>query len=107
MKGYLVIIAAFLILFVCGNVYAYRLGRWIFTRRKHLRIYTAVFVILSLSYIAGRILERHFPAGTIAYVTSLAGAYWFAFLLYGGIGVLIIDVIAWGGRIRGRFMNVP
>lgn len=106
MKGYLLIFIVFLLIFICGNFYVYRLGRWVFTCRNHLRIYTGIFVILSLSYIAGRILERYFPAGTAAYMTSLAGAYWFAFLLYGGIGVLIVDVIAWGGHIRGKLMNV-
>ena len=91
---FIIFFSVFLSVLALGNFYIYRLGRWAIDNPLLRRIYTAVFIFLAVSYILGRFSQK-----ILSYENPLTvfliwtGSFWFAFMVYLGIGTLSVDII--------------
>ncbi|OGS33585.1 MAG: hypothetical protein A2293_12400 [Elusimicrobia bacterium RIFOXYB2_FULL_49_7] len=54
--------------------------------------YVALFLLLAISFIAGRILEQNAP-GALSTLLVWIGSFWFSMLLYGFLFCLTVDLI--------------
>lgn len=76
-----------------GNIYIWRLGRWFIPSGTARTVYTAVFVLLAVSYFAGRFGQR-----LLSYENPLPcsliwiGSFWIAMMLYLGIATAAVDL---------------
>lgn len=63
-------------------------------------LYTAGFILLALTFIAGKILEsRH--SSIVSDILNIIGGFWLAFMLYGVLFLLLSDIIYLPGRLTG------
>ena len=56
------------------------------------KIYLPAFIILASSFIVGRVIERVYMSA-VSDIIMWIGAFWLAFLLYGFLYVLLIDIL--------------
>ena len=97
---FLIFFSIFFSVYFLTNYYIYIRGLQAFTFSPLLKmIYVKLFIILALSYIAGRILE-HITVCRIADFLTWIGSWWLALMVYFLIVVVIIDFI----RITDHFL---
>lgn len=71
-------------------------------------VYSVVFIILALAFIAGKILERHHPS-VVSDIINITGSFWLAFMLYGFLLFVVSDFVFLLTRLSGYLNadNVP
>jgi predicted MPP superfamily phosphohydrolase len=84
-----------------GNAYIFYKGYSIIPPVREKRIlYTVLFIVIALSFIAAKFLEsRH--SSVLTDILNIIGGFWMAFLLYGFLFLILSDVIALILRIPG------
>jgi len=93
-----------LTVYLTVNYYIMRRGLQSLPRRKSLRIaYISVFILLALSYIAGRLFER-WEFIDLARIFTLVGAFWIASILYFFLLILFADFLR---ALNGFFHFFP
>ncbi|MBU0712314.1 metallophosphoesterase [bacterium] len=98
---FLIFFSIFFSVYFMTNYYIYIRGLQAFTFSPLLKtIYIKLFIILALSYIAGRILER-ITVCRIADFLTWIGSYWLALMVYFLLMVILIDVI----RVADHFLH--
>ena len=97
---FLIFFSIFISIYFLINYYIYIRGLQAFTFTPLLRkIYIKLFVILALSYITGRLLER-ITVCRIADFLTWIGSYWLALMVYFLAMVILIDII----RLTDHFL---
>ncbi len=95
------IVVIFLIIYVLVNVYVYRRGRRLLSPRPLFRRgFLLLFLLLSGSYLLGRLADGFFPDPVISFLVQL-GAWWFGFLFYLFLLLLPVDLV----RLLDRFFH--
>jgi predicted MPP superfamily phosphohydrolase len=106
----MLMIAFFLLIFIIADLYVFFLGRRLFNSTRGKRWYTAVFIFIALSFFIGRSLERISHNNPVIYILMIVGAYWFACMLYLGIGSFLIDctslMLYIAEKVRGKAYNI-
>jgi len=98
---FLIFFSIFFSVYFMTNYYIYIRGLQAFTFSPLLKtIYIKLFIILALSYIAGRILER-ITVCRIADFLTWIGSYWLALMVYFLLMVILIDVV----RVADHFLH--
>lgn len=81
-----------LTVYTLANYYIFRRGLQAIPAGSWMRsVYIASFIVLSMSYIAGRTFER-FDTGGVAEFLTCVGAFWLAAMLYFFLSILIMDL---------------
>jgi len=97
----------FLIVFIIyfsANAYIFIKGYRAMQGYMSLLIYSASFILLALTFIVGKILERN-SSSVVADVLNVIGGFWLAFMLYAFLLLLVSDIIYAGGRITGMLTD--
>jgi len=98
---FLIFFSIFFSVYLMTNYYIYIRGLQAFTFSPLLKtIYVKLFIILALSYIAGRILER-ITVCRIADFLTWIGSYWLALMVYFLLMVVLIDIV----RVTDHFLH--
>jgi uncharacterized protein len=93
MRNIIIFFSVVFVVYAAVNYYIFIRGWQVIPKDSSLRYYyLALFLILSLSYFAGRFLENHIPAG-FCNIFIWVGAYWLAFMIYFLLGILLIDFL--------------
>lgn len=101
MRTYAFIIFYSIVLSIYGLVNYYIFSRGLHSLPVESRIrpwYIGIFLFLSLSFVAGRFLERHYQS-LITDVLVWSGSFWLAAMFYFLLAVILIDIIRlvnWG-----------
>jgi predicted MPP superfamily phosphohydrolase len=91
--NFIIFFSVFFLLYGLINFYVFLRGWQALPADSPLRApYVVAFSILSLSFFAGRLLERSAP-GAISTFLVWAGSFWFAALAYFALAAIIIDVL--------------
>jgi uncharacterized protein len=89
--NFVIFLSIFLVVFGSVNYYIFIRGWQSVPKEPFIRIpYLIIFIIVSFSYIAGRLLERQ----TICLASDLLiwiGSFWFGMMLYLFLGVVVCD----------------
>ncbi|MBD3290607.1 metallophosphoesterase [candidate division KSB1 bacterium] len=94
---FVIFFSIFFIIYGLVNYYIFIRGWQALPQHSKMRIpYLVVFLLISLSFIAGRIIER-FWLGTFSKTVVFIGAFWLGAMLYFFLIVLILDI--------ARFVN--
>ncbi len=98
---FLIFFSIFFSVYFLVNYYIYIRGLQAFILSPLLKsIYVKLFIILALSYIAGRILER-ITVCRIADLLTWIGSYWLALMIYFLLMVILIDIV----RVTDHFLH--
>ncbi len=101
--GFVIFFSIFFTIYGLVNYYIYVRGLQALPRDGSVRYwYTAVFILVALSYVAGRFLERL----TVCAASDLlvwAGSFWLAYMLYLFLGVLTVDIARLANHVTGFF----
>jgi len=93
----------FLIVFIIyfsANAYIFIKGYRAMQGYMSLLFYSASFILLALTFIIGKILERS-SSSVVADILNVIGGFWLAFMLYAFLLLLVSDIIYAGGRLTG------
>jgi hypothetical protein len=100
---FLIFFSIFFTVYSLVNYYIYIRGLQALPRDGTVRYwYTGLFILLSLSFIAGRFLERL----TVCAASDLmvwVGSFWLGFMLYFFLAVLLLDIARIGNHFTGFF----
>jgi predicted MPP superfamily phosphohydrolase len=98
---FLIFISIVLTIYSLGNIYIFLKGYNILPPpREHKLLFTLLFVVLSLTFVAAKILEsRH--SSVFTDILNIIGGFWMAFMLYSIIFLLLSDLIALSLKIPG------
>lgn len=103
MKNFIIFFSIVFIIYGLINYYIFIRGWQSIPKDSPVRTYyLIIFLILSLSYFAGRFLENRLPAG-VCNIFIWVGAYWLALMVYLLLGVLIVDLLRLINYIIGIF----
>ncbi len=90
---FIIFFSVFLLIYGIVNYYIFIRGWHALPRHSALRaFYTALFLIVSLSYIFGRVLERY----TVCAISDCAiwlGSFWLGYMLYLFLGAALVDML--------------
>ncbi len=97
----LIFISIVLAVYSLGNIYIFLKGYNILPPpREHKLLFTILFVVLSLTFVAAKILEsRH--SSVFTDILNIIGGFWMAFMLYSILFLLLSDLIALSLKIPG------
>ncbi len=103
MKGFIVFFAIVFFFYSLVNFYIFIRG-WqaLPSDGIYKTVYLVVFLFLSLSYIAGRVLEK-VALSSISDFFIWVGAYWLAIMVYLLLAVLVIDIFRLLNHFTGIF----
>ena len=98
---FLIFISIVLTIYSLGNIYIFLKGYNILPPpREHKLLFTILFVVLSLTFVAAKILEsRH--SSVFTDILNIIGGFWMAFMLYSILFLLLSDLIAVSLKIPG------
>lgn len=82
------------------NAYLYFKGAHAFTGILSIRLYNILFILISFSFIAGKILERRYSS-VLSDSLNVIGGFWLSFMLYSVIIILPVDLTALVLRLAG------
>ncbi|HPN37883.1 MAG TPA: metallophosphoesterase [Melioribacteraceae bacterium] len=92
-KSFLIFFAIVFIVYLSVNSYIFIRGLQSFKPESPLKgFYIVSFVIVSLTFWAGRITENYFPS-IFTDVLVWIGSFWLAFILYFLIAIILLDII--------------
>ena len=97
----LIFISVVLTIYSLGNIYIFLKGYNILPPpREHKVLFTILFFIFSLTFVAAKILEsRH--SSVFTDILNIIGGFWMAFMLYSILFLLLSDLIALSLKIPG------
>ena len=100
---FLIFFSVFLTIYGLVNYYIYIRGLQALPREGQIRYwYTGLFVLIALSFIAGRFLERLTVCAASDLLVWL-GSFWLGFMLYVLVAVLLLDITRLGNHFIGFF----
>ncbi len=87
------------------NIYIFLKGYYTIPAPGNFRIlYSVIFIVLALTFIAGKILEaRH--SSVLSDILNIIGGFWMAFMLYGFLFLFLSDIISLILRLVGIVSN--
>ena len=92
-KMFLVFLSVAVVVTALAILYVWRLGKWFIPAGTLRTVYTAVFVLLAVSYFAGRFGQRLLDSGNpLPCALIWIGSFWMAMTLYLGIATLAVDL---------------
>lgn len=93
MKNFIIFFSVVLTVYGLINFYIFIRGWQAFPKDSPLRMYyLAVFLILSISYVAGRILEKN-SISAVSDTLIWTGSFWLGYMVYLLLGVVFIDLL--------------
>jgi predicted MPP superfamily phosphohydrolase len=103
MRNFIIFFSIVFLIYGLINYYIFIRGWQAIPKDSPIRIYyLIIFLVLSLSYFAGRFLENRLPAG-VCNIFIWVGAYWLALMVYLLLGVLLVDILRFFNYIIGFF----
>jgi uncharacterized protein len=91
--SFIVFFSVFLLIYGSSNYYIFIRGLQSLPKISSVRIiYVAIFLFISLSFIAGRVLEKYFICG-FSEIMIWIGSFWFGFMLYFFLSIVFIDIL--------------
>ena len=99
LAGYIIFFSIFFTIYGLVNYYVfYKIGRIIPQKTVYKSIYIALCIIISFSFIAGRIIENSYVCSLSKYLIWI-GSFWMAYMIYLSLSFLIVDVVSVSDRI--------
>lgn len=86
------------------NAYLFFKGYQLMISRQNRLIYSAVFILLALTFVAGKILESRFSS-VFSDILNITGGFWMGFMLYAFLLFLLSDIISLAVRASGILNN--
>jgi len=75
-----------------ANIFLYFKGLDATSRFVSSGLYTLLFIVISFTFVAGKILERNYSS-IIADILNIIGGFWLSFIFYSVIIILIADIL--------------
>ena len=99
MRRFIIFFSIILSIYTLINYYIFRAGWTVIPEESHYRVYYSIlFFVISISFIAGRILERKAPS-VFSETLTWIGSFWLAWMLYLLVIIVIGDILAFGNSI--------
>lgn len=89
-----------LLIYALANTYIFIKGQRALADYVDKGLYALVFIVLALTFIAGKILERN-SSSIIVDILNVAGGFWLAFMLYATLILFVSDILQWTIRLAG------
>jgi predicted MPP superfamily phosphohydrolase len=103
MRNFIIFFSIVFLIYGLINYYIFIRGWQAIPKDSPVRTYyLIIFLMLSLSYFAGRFLENRLPAG-VCNIFIWVGAYWLGLMIYLLLGVLLTDILRLFNYIIGFF----
>lgn len=99
-EGFIIFFSFALLVWIGVNIYLYNSLKHFFCSDASRKIFLAVYIFLSLSFVLGRFLEKYSYTASVVPIT--AGSVFFAFVLYAFIGAIAIDSLNLIFKLSGR-----
>jgi uncharacterized protein len=103
MRTFLPFFVMIILLYSAAAFYSLRLGLWISADRLYRRIYLSIYIFLTISYIAARLLGRPLHDGVIVLALIYIGSFWLAAMIYLFMGTILLDFFISLVKITARF----
>ena len=98
---FVIFLTIVLSIYSLANIYIYLKGYNALTVLKSSRIiYFTVFVLLSLTFVAGKILESR-NSSVLSDILNIIGGFWMGFILYAFLFLILSDILSLVLRIPG------
>jgi len=104
-EGFIIFFSFALLVSIGVNIYLYNSLKHFFCSDASRKIFLAVYIFLSLSFVLGRFLEKYSYTASVVPIT--AGSVFFAFVLYAFIGAIAIDSLNLIFKLSGRGILCP
>ena len=104
-EGFIIFFSFALLVWIGVNIYLYNSLKHFFCSDVSRKIFLAVYIFLSLSFVLGRFLEKYSYTASVVPIT--AGSVFFAFVLYAFIGSAAIDLLNLIVKLSGRGILCP
>ncbi|HOA07721.1 MAG TPA: metallophosphoesterase [Spirochaetota bacterium] len=104
-EGFIIFFSFALLVWIGVNIYLYNSLKHFFCSDASRKIFLAVYIFLSLSFVLGRFLEKYSYTASVVPIT--AGSVFFAFVLYAFIGAIAIDSLNLIFKLSGRGILCP
>ena len=104
-EGFIIFFSFALLVWIGVNIYLYNSLKHFFCSDASRKIFLAVYIFLSLSFVLGRFLEKYSYTASVVPIT--AGSVFFAFVLYAFIGAIAIDSLNLIFKLSGRGVLCP
>jgi predicted MPP superfamily phosphohydrolase len=92
--------SAVFIIYSGGNIFLYFRGQEVMAGLMGGTLYTILFILLALSFIAGKILERSYSSLT-SDILNIIGGFWLSFMLYSIMIIILADLSVLILRVSG------
>lgn len=103
MKNFIIFISIILVVYGLINFYIFIRGWQALPKDTSIRTYyLIIFLVLSLSYIAGRALEKN-AISPISSSLIWAGSFWLGMMVYFLFGVILLDILRLLNHLFGFF----
>ena len=96
-SGFFIFLSAALLIWTASNIYIFNSLKHAFRVPAARKIFTAVFVFLALSFLAGRMIEKY--SYSLSVIPITAGSFFIAFVLYAFLSAAAADIINWAALI--------
>ncbi|HOF33157.1 MAG TPA: metallophosphoesterase [Spirochaetota bacterium] len=104
-EGFIIFFSFALLVWIGVNIYLYNSLKHFFCSDVSRKIFLAVYIFLSMSFVLGRFLEKYSYTASVVPIT--AGSVFFAFVLYAFIGAAAIDSLNLIFKLSGRGILCP
>ncbi len=104
-EGFIIFFSFALLVWIGVNIYLYNSLKHFFCSDAARKIFLAVYIFLSLSFVLGRFLEKYSYTASVVPIT--AGSVFFAFVLYAFVGAITIDTLNLIFKLSGRGILCP
>ncbi|MBS0011442.1 MAG: metallophosphoesterase [Bacteroidales bacterium] len=81
------------VIYAGANTFLYFKGADAFKGIFDRGAYTILFILLSMTFIAGKVLERQYPS-FLSELLNITGGFWLAFMLYSVLFIIVADVLS-------------
>ncbi|MDP4173554.1 MAG: metallophosphoesterase [Bacteroidota bacterium] len=103
MKNFIIFISIILVIYGLINFYIFIRGWQAIPRDSSLRTYyLIIFLVLSISYIAGRALEKNYISPLSSSLIWM-GSFWLGMMVYFLLGVIVLDILRLINHFTGIF----
>lgn len=92
-RDIIIFISLVFIIYSAACTFLYFKGAMAFRGIIDDNLYTVLFIIISLTFIAGKVLERVFSS-VIADILNVTGGFWLSFMLYSVIIIIAADLLS-------------
>ncbi|MDT8402919.1 MAG: metallophosphoesterase, partial [Bacteroidales bacterium] len=99
-RDIIIFFSAVFIIYSGANIFLYFRGLEAISGLMDRGLYTILFILISLSFIAGRILERSYSSVT-ADILSITGGFWLSFMFYSIMIIIVSDLSTFILRLSG------